>query len=74
MFCILPKHDSPRQISLSSNILKGKRGFEDISRPNESKLPKTNVYAIEKQSVELISLFDVLKKIYNLKVIKRLSK
>ena len=40
-----------------------KRDFEDVSRPDDSKLPKTNDYDIEKQSVELmiLSLFDVLK-------------
>ena len=45
---------------------KRKRGFEDDSHPessNNSKLPKTNECAIEKQSVELMisPLFDVLK-------------
>ena len=60
------------------NVLKRKRDFEDVSRPensNDSKLPKTNVYAIENQFVELMisSLFDVLQKIYNLEVLKRLK-
>jgi len=48
------------------NVLKRKRHFDDSSRPEtskESKLPKSNNYAIEKQSVQLMisSLFDVLK-------------
>ena len=47
-------------------VLKRKRHFDDGSRPEtskEGKLPKSNDYAIEKQSVELMisSLFDVLK-------------
>ena len=45
MYCTLPLNMTVLgKYLLSFNVLKRKRDFEDVSRPNDIKLPKTNVY------------------------------